>query len=259
MSVSDATFRQKIPQLSILFNLIHVYNSEYGENVNNFFLVLPIVIILGFLSGSVPFSIVIGKLVYKKDPRNFGSGNAGATNAFRVFGWKAGLLVLIGDIGKGVLATLVISRIGAELTIPFEAVQLIAGCSAVAGHIWSVFAGFRGGKGVGTAAGMLVSLYPLPFLFAFILFCTAVALTGYVSLGSLTAAISFPAIIWIMDASGFRTFSPALRWVSVAIGLLLVFTHRKNVMRLYRGTESRFSKLAILRHREKNRDNNAGG
>jgi acyl phosphate:glycerol-3-phosphate acyltransferase len=84
-------------------------------------------------------------------------------------------------------------------------------------------------------------------------------LTGYVSLGSLTAAVSFPAIIWIMDASGFRIFSPALRWVSVAIGLLLIFTHRKNVMRLYRGTENRFSKLAILRPRTENRDDTAGG
>ena len=129
-----------------------------------------LIVLLAYLAGSIPTSVIIGRLFFKKDLRELGSGNAGGTNAFRVYGWRGGVPTVLVDVGKGVAATLLIARLPAPAGMPRELVQVIAGSAAVVGHIWTVFAGFRGGKGVGTAAGMVASLYPLPLLAAAAIF-----------------------------------------------------------------------------------------
>jgi len=121
---------------------------------------LGALVLLSYLAGSFPTSIVIGRLFFGLDIRSKGSGNAGGTNSFRVLGWKAGLAVVVVDVGKGALSALLISRLGLPTGLPPLALGLIAGAAAVAGHVWTVFAGFRGGKGVATAAGARASRRP---------------------------------------------------------------------------------------------------
>jgi glycerol-3-phosphate acyltransferase PlsY len=210
---------------------------------------LLLIIALSYLAGSVPTSIIVGRLFFGKDPREFGSGNAGGTNAFRVFGWKAGVPTILVDVGKGILATLVISRLPAPEALPHEVVQIIAGSFAVIGHIWTVFAGFRGGKGVGTAAGMVISLYPLGILVCGGIFGLVLILGGIVSLASLAAAFAFPFVLLIMNALGAAGASPILLYFSLPLVLLIFFTHRANIKRLLSGTENRFEKLRIFRRR----------
>ncbi|HDI51207.1 MAG TPA: glycerol-3-phosphate 1-O-acyltransferase, partial [Bacteroidetes bacterium] len=159
-------------------------------------LTLIVIVLLSYLVGSIPTSIIVGKILRGIDIREYGSGNAGATNTFRVLGWKAGVFVIAVDIGKGVFATLVISKL--NLTgVPLLAstlLQIIAGVSAVCGHIWTVFAGFRGGKGVSTAAGMIIALYPIAFLICIAIFTIVLFTTRYVSVSSMIAAVSLPIV-----------------------------------------------------------------
>ena len=208
---------------------------------------LILIVVFSYLLGSIPTSLIIGRVFFQKDVRTFGSGNAGATNAFRVLGTAAGIVTLAIDVGKGIAATVIVSRIGSPELFPGEAYALIAGSSAVIGHIWSLFARFRGGKGVGTAAGMLVSLYPIPFLVALFCFCIIVMLTGIVSAGSISAALSLPAIIWIFSLAKVAEYSTVSKVFCTSIGLLVLFTHRNNIKRLLAGAESRFPKIMFLR------------
>ncbi len=205
-----------------------------------------IIILVSYLVGSFPTSIVVSKVFFKKDIRNYGSGNAGGTNALRIFGWKVGVSVMLFDVGKGVIATLFVSQLFTVQGVPHQVVQLIAGCSAVIGHIWTVFAHFKGGKGVGTAAGMLASLYPVAILVCVIVFAIVVVLTGYVSAGSMSAALTLPIILWIMNGTGWRMVHPVLLWFSIPLALLIFFTHRGNIKRLLNGTENRFEKVRIF-------------
>ncbi|MFQ6617929.1 MAG: glycerol-3-phosphate 1-O-acyltransferase PlsY, partial [Fidelibacterota bacterium] len=154
---------------------------------------LILIVISGYLVGSIPTSIIAGKLLRGIDIRKHGSGNAGATNVFRVLGPKPGIAVMLIDIGKGVLATLVISSIRVD-PVPLSAalVQIIAGLSAVSGHIWTIFARFRGGKGVGTAAGMVFSLFPIAALICLGVFVVIVISTRYVSIASMSSAVALP-------------------------------------------------------------------
>jgi glycerol-3-phosphate acyltransferase PlsY len=205
---------------------------------------LLLILLLSYLAGSFPSSIVIGKLFFKTDIREHGSGNAGGTNAVRVFGWPVGAAAIILDIGKGACAVLLIARLplfpAAEAPLlPPDASALLAGVAAVAGHIWTVFASFRGGKGVATAAGMVAALYPAGFAGALLVFVLGVASTGIVSVGSLAAAVSFPALLLLFELTGIASTSPLLLWVSIPIALLIVFTHRGNIARLLRGEERR--------------------
>jgi glycerol-3-phosphate acyltransferase PlsY len=206
-----------------------------------------LVLLLSYLAGSIPTSVIIGKLFFGKDLREHGSGNAGGTNAFRVYGWKGGIPTMIVDVGKGVLATLLITRLPAPAGVPREALQLAAGSAAVIGHVWTVFAGFRGGKGVGTAAGMVASLYPLALLFCLPVFAITLVIGGYVSVASMAAAVAFPLLLLGIDALGIQEVSPILFWFSIPIALLIVVTHRSNIRRLAAGTEPRVEKLMILR------------
>lgn len=201
-----------------------------------------LIVLLSYLMGSFPTSIVVGKVFYKKDIRNYGSGNAGGTNAVRVFGLPAGIAVILVDVLKGIVPVLYIANIpnftGMDHPLLSQnLIAIIAGSAAVIGHIWTVFASFRGGKGVATAAGMLMVLYPLGFLLTLPAFVIAVAISGIVSVGSLTVAIVFPTVIWTLSLTGILQTAPSLLYFSIFIGLLLLFTHRKNIVRLIHGEE----------------------
>lgn len=182
----------------------------------------------------------------------------GSTNAFRVLGWKWGVFVQIVDILKGLIAVVVIAHLmeGHQLpfsnSTPFEditVVRLMAGACAVVGHIFSVFVGFKGGKGVNTAAGMLIGVAPVEVAIAVGVFAIAVTLSGYISLGSILAAIILPSAMAyrynVADVNiyGYHT----LIWFSIAISLLVIYMHRSNIKRLLSGTENRFTKLQIFK------------
>ena len=202
------------------------------------------IILLSYLAGSFPTSIIVGRVFFHKDIRKFGSGNAGGTNTVRVFGWGAGAAVIIVDIAKGALPVLVFSRLplfgGLESALlPPDIMAVCAGSAAVIGHVWTVFASFRGGKGVATAAGMIVSLYPLGFAMTLVVFVITIAVTGIVSVGSLAAALVFPVILFTLNGIGAADISAPLLWFSIPIAVLIIFTHRKNILRLFRGEEKR--------------------
>ena len=212
---------------------------------------LATIIILSYLVGSIPTSIIVTKLAKGIDIRNYGSGNAGGTNVMRVLGWKHGLLVIILDALKGVLAVVVVARLhygsmpfnNATPFDDFTLVQIIAGISAVIGHIWTVFAGFRGGKGIATALGMLLMITTVDMLIAIGAFIIVVSISRYVSLGSIVGAIVVPLALVIrenifnVNVPSYNTLLPFV----IAVSLLVIFTHRKNVVRLLNGNEHKVS------------------
>ncbi len=207
---------------------------------------LILIIFLSYLAGSIPTSIIMSKLTRGIDIRDYGSGNAGGTNTIRVLGWKIGIIVILVDIGKGVLATLLISKLRIDpLPISDNLAQILAGLSAVLGHIWTIFAGFKGGKGVGTAAGMLFSLYPIAGLICLIIFGTVLLTGRYVSVASMTAAVSLPIVILILNNFFNYAISKELFYFAILMALLIVFTHRSNIKRLLRGEENRIKKISF--------------
>lgn len=212
---------------------------------------LATIVILSYLAGSIPTSIIIGKLTKGIDIREHGSGNAGGTNVMRVIGWKQGTLVIILDALKGAFAVVVVARLHYgglpfQNISPFDdftLVQIIAGIAAVIGHIWTVFAGFRGGKGIATALGMLIMIITVDMLVALGVFILVVSISKYVSLGSILAAISVPLTLIIRENlfnEHIQSYNTLLPFV-IAVSLLVVYTHRKNVTRLLNGTESKLS------------------
>ena len=197
----------------------------------------PIVALaLSYLSGSIPFAAIAGRL-RGVDLRKQGSGNLGATNVFRVLGWKVGLLVFLGDALKGALPVLFLPPRILDARDPI--VWAIAcGVAAIAGHVRPVFLKLRrGGKGVATAAGVFFALAPVPMAVTFAVFVVVVLATGYVSLGSMLSAIVLPALL--LATLGPR--SP-LFLVSAVIALFVFWTHRANIGRLRRGEEHRFGR-----------------
>lgn len=212
---------------------------------------LAAVVVLSYLIGSIPTSIIMTKLLRGVDIRDFGSGNAGGTNVIRVLGMKAGVTVIIIDIIKGYIATMIVTKLMYgpfpfnNLT-PFEditLVRIIAGCSAILGHIWTAFGGFRGGKGIATAGGVLVGLAPIELLVALAVFIFVFLPSRYVSLGSISAAVAFPLAmlarhnVFHANLTGYHT----LIFFSIGISLLLIYTHRSNIKRLLAGEEKRIS------------------
>ena len=214
-------------------------------------LLLAIIILLSYLVGSIPNSIIISKAVKGIDIRKHGSGNAGGTNVMRVLGWKHGLLVILLDALKGAIAVVVIARLhygplpftNVSPFDDFTLVQIIAGLAAVVGHIWTIFAGFKGGKGIATALGMLLMLITVDMLIALGVFVLVVSISRYVSLGSIITAIAVPSVLYIrenvfnVDIIGYGTLFPFI----VAVSLLVIFTHRKNLVRLFNGSENKIS------------------
>ncbi len=216
--------------------------------------------LVSYLVGSFPTAVVVSRLFFGFDIRTRGSGNMGSTNAFRVLGWKWGIVVQIVDVLKGVFAVTVVAHMMVGQVLPFTnytpfeditVVRLIAGTSAVLGHIFSIFVGFRGGKGVNTAAGMLVGIAPVEIAIAVGVFVLAVALSGYISLGSVSAAIVFPSAMLIRhnvcgaDINGYHI----LIWFAIAVSALVIYAHRSNIQRLLAGKENRFDKLWLIRIR----------
>ncbi len=209
------------------------------------------IIIFSYLVGSIPTSIVLTKAIKGVDVRDYGSGNAGATNASRVLGKKFGLLVVILDALKGVFAVVVIARLylgdfpfhNATPFDDFTLVQFIAGFAAVIGHIWTVFAGFKGGKGIATGLGVLVSIVTVDMLVGIGVFLLVASLSKYVSLASISAAISVPLIMIVrenifgIDIPSYHNILP----FAIALSLLVIYTHRANISRLLQGNESKLS------------------
>jgi acyl phosphate:glycerol-3-phosphate acyltransferase len=212
---------------------------------------LATIIILAYLIGSIPTSIIVSKAVKGIDIREHGSGNAGGTNVMRVLGWKYGILVIILDALKGVLAVIVVARLhyGAmpfQNQTPFDdftLVQIIAGIAAVCGHIWTIFAGFKGGKGIATALGMLLMIVTIDMLIAIGIFVLVVTISRYVSLGSILGAIAVPLTLVVREnifnvhIPGYKTILPFL----IIVSLLVIYTHRKNVIRLINGSENKLN------------------
>jgi glycerol-3-phosphate acyltransferase PlsY len=200
--------------------------------LNNTFEV--ILILSAYLLGSVPSALWVGRLFYGIDVREFGSGNAGATNVFRVLGTKAGIPVLLMDILKGILAvSLAHFSDFASHSIPLINYQIALGVAAVLGHIFPLLAGFRGGKGVATLLGVAMAVEPMGASMALIVFLIVLIAFRYVSLSSMCAGLSFPFIVLVILHN-----SPAsLIIFSFMIAALLIITHKKNIQRLLKKQE----------------------
>ncbi len=222
------------------------------------------ILAVSYVIGSIPTSLMAGKMLKGIDIRQFGSGNAGGTNAFRVLGWKPGLIVTLIDIIKGIVAAVGVVAffrhhpIGAFPDINEVALRLLAGMSAVIGHVFTLFAGFKGGKGVSTAAGMLIGIAPVSMLMVVGIFLLTVYLSRHVSVASMLAAIAFPLIIavrkYIFELGGgldyyVKLFGSQLFFhdsldyhlmiFGLIVALAILYTHRANIRRLISGTESR--------------------
>ena len=211
---------------------------------------LILILALCYLVGSIPSSVWAGRALYGVDVREHGSENAGATNAFRVLGWKVGVLSSVGDFGKGMLAagllaTIRIDPIPAFVSFGFgwetqTVLQLLAGLAAIVGHMFPIWAQFRGGKGVNTSAGVLFAITPVTMLLTLSIFAVVLFSTRYVSLASITGAISFPSIVavrrYLFDIDA---LDPSLLITGALLAIAIVIAHRSNIKRLLQGNENR--------------------
>src|SRR6476659_2072250 len=211
-----------------------------------------LLIFLAYLIGSIPTAVWVSKYNFGIDIRDYGSGNAGATNTYRVLGSKWGTIVMIVDMVKGVIAT------SLWILIPFYLNQasdwdrtnlmIGLGLAAVAGHIFPIWAGFKGGKGVATLFGMILAIQPIVAVCCVGVFLLVLYLTRFVSLSSILSSVAFAVFILFIfndDVTLYRIFS-------VAVALMVILTHQKNINRLLNGTES---KVPILKHRDRRRSN----
>ena len=196
---------------------------------------LVILLLASYITGSFPTSIIVTRVTKNIDIREHGSGNAGTTNVFRVLGWKYAIFVLTFDIFKGWLPTAVYATtIFQQLPVPDQGlVQILCGFAAVFGHTFPIFAGFRGGKGVSSLIGVLLALFPLALPICLLVGIVVIITTGYVSLGSISAAVALPIIFLIV-------FSLLVPW-------FIIYTHRSNISRIRNGTENRFEKAIIFK------------
>ncbi len=212
-----------------------------------------LLIILAYLIGSIPIALIISKKFFGIDIRDYGSGNMGATNAFRILGPKFGTIIMVLDILKGMTA------VGLFYFLPYYLSDELArtnfmmglGLAAVIGHIFPIFAGFKGGKGVATLLGMLIAVQPVVAVCCVAVFVIVLLLTRYVSLSSILGAIMLPiSVLWIWNEHelSYRIFA-------LSVALLVIITHQKNIGRLIKGRENR---IPILKHRvrKKNKSNN---
>jgi glycerol-3-phosphate acyltransferase PlsY len=190
-------------------------------------------ILAAYLLGATPTSYIAGKLGRGIDLREHGSKNLGATNVYRILGWKYAVPVALFDIAKGAIPVLFFSRWVGAAEHPWLPVAV--GGAAVLGHMFSPYVSFKGGKGVATAAGMFLALAPIAVLIAIVVWGICLWLTGYVSLSSIIAVLSVPLSIALL-----QPYSPYVFWASVALVALIIFAHRRNIARLLAGTENRF-------------------
>ena len=199
-----------------------------------------IVVLAAYLLGSIPSSVWIGKIFYGIDVREHGSGNAGTTNTIRILGYKAGIPVFIIDALKGwfaVFLTKIVFGYFPTIEMP-EYMSFVAAVAVVLGHIFPVFAGFRGGKGVATLLGVGFGLIPIPALIALGIFMVVLFSFGYVSLASITAAVTLPFVTYFFVMPEHLL----LLLLTVAVAIFVPITHRQNIKRLLSGTENKFLK-----------------
>ncbi|HEX5499817.1 MAG TPA: glycerol-3-phosphate 1-O-acyltransferase PlsY [Thermomicrobiales bacterium] len=194
-------------------------------------------VVIAYLVGGIPWGVVLGRLFQQTDLRNYGSGGTGATNALRVLGWRISAVVLVLDFLKGFAPVFVALRIGLDGWW-----AAAAGVAAVAGHCWSPYIGFRGGKGMATGAGAAAALFPAVLLAAPIV-VVIVALTRYVSLASLTVSVAASVALVALAAGGRTPWSVAT--AVVVITAIIVYKHEGNIKRLLSGTERRFGERAV--------------
>ena len=206
-------------------------------------------LLIAYLVGSIPSAVWIGKAIYGVDVREFGSGNAGATNTFRVLGKKAGLTVLLMDILKGWLSVMMARFISTAPvgTSPFVDLEIVLGVAAVIGHIFPVFAGFRGGKGIATLFGVILAAHPAACLGCLAVFIVMFLAFRYVSLASISAALAFPVLV-ITVFAGHAT--PSMVIFSILVAILVMITHQKNIERLIRREESRMKFVKSTKEEE---------
>ena len=208
-----------------------------------------VVVLLSYLIGAIPSSLWVGKYYFKIDIRDHGSGNAGATNTFRILGWKAGTLVLLFDFGKGLLCTTVISQlawsIGDGPAIlysnwdPAAMIVIFAGVAAVVGHMFPVYSQFSGGKGAATACGMLYGIEPVSISISLAIFLIVMFSTRYVSLGSIVSSLIYP-LTQLTLRYGFNwDIDGSIILFSSALALGIVIKHKGNIKRLIEGNENR--------------------
>jgi glycerol-3-phosphate acyltransferase PlsY len=203
--------------------------------------------ILAYLLGSIPSSVWVGKALFNKDVRDYGSGNAGASNTFRVLGKKAGFLVLAMDISKGLLAALLawLPEGLEQGSVTFVNLQLLFGLLSVIGHIFPVFVNFKGGKGIATLLGMVLAIHYVPALVCMLLFVAILLLTKYVSLSSIIATASFPLLLIFI----FKSDEPLFVAFGISAAIMVILTHQKNIKRLMEGNENKANiKIRIKRN-----------
>ncbi len=205
-------------------------------------------IILAYLIGSIPSSLIVSRSQFNIDIRDYGSGNAGATNTFRVLGSKWGTLVMIMDMLKGLIAVKLALLLPYYIGNEFERTnfQIGLGLAAVLGHIFPIWAEFRGGKGVATLFGLIISISPWTALSCVGVFLVVLYLTRFVSLSSILASMAFPVFILVV----FNVDNIAYRIFAIAVALLVVMTHQKNIGRLLSGIEN---KVPIFKNRDRRR------
>jgi len=205
-------------------------------------------IILAYLIGSIPTSLIVSRTQFNIDIRDYGSGNAGATNTFRVLGSRWGTFVMIMDMLKGLIAVKLALLLPYYIVNEFERTnfQIGLGLAAVLGHIFPIWAEFRGGKGVATLFGLIIAISPLTALSCIGVFLLVLYLTRFVSLSSILASLAFPVFILIV----FNVDNIAYRIFAIAVALLVIMTHQKNIGRLLSGSES---KVPIFKNRDKRR------
>jgi acyl phosphate:glycerol-3-phosphate acyltransferase len=210
---------------------------------------LAALLLIAYLIGAFPTAVLAGRLLRGFDIRTQGSGNAGATNTWRILGWKAGVSVLLIDLGKGVVAAALIPHLPLG-TLPIDPaiVPILCGLAAVIGHVFPVYIGFRGGKGVATGAGMMLAVAPVPMGITLAVFVVAIVASGHVSLGSILGAVCVPVTIGLLNAYGGAHYPPLLVGLTAALAAFVLLTHRSNIARLIHGNERVVSRFVAWRH-----------
>ncbi len=209
-----------------------------------------VIIVLSYLLGSIPTSVWFGKLFKGVDIREHGSGNPGATNMFRILGWKFGVMVSLVDLAKGFVAAFYISQLGyimGDVPVIIGAwetdvfMRLIAGAAAVGGHMYPLYARFKGGKGVITAAGMLYGIEPISITLAILVFLIVLFTSRYVSLGSIIACFSYPLFLMMLKYGFDQPVDGSLIVISAIVAATIIIKHHSNIRRLWKGNENRIS------------------
>jgi glycerol-3-phosphate acyltransferase PlsY len=194
-------------------------------------------LVVSYFVGAIPTSYLAGRIFRGIDLREHGSKNLGATNVYRTLGWKYAIPVGLVDIAKGAVPVLLLAPRASDSQL----FALACGVAAIVGHVFSVFVRFRGGKGVATAAGVMLGLAPLSLGVALVIWIVVLKLSGYVSLASIAAAAGFPVAVYLLE----RPDQPQILWLDALVAAAIIWLHRANIRRLLNGTESRFGRRAV--------------